>query len=278
MILNPGLPLSGRIICTHTLHPTTVHVQDTKVVLMGSSHITYQFHPRQVSLLYKSPFYPQLALGINNCRRSIWISWAHLHRRWVCSQWWVIPSRERCSCLDIEGHTNQNRLIGKCVSPSDADKHSSFWSKLASIYATVFTMYMLLPPTTEKPMVRMVCDGKLVLMRLWQTHIMDPAKPHDNLISAARYLIQHSRVKVNLFHVKGHQDAQSFGPFTQDATMNIKANQLAKEKLEAYWPGPTIFHIPWSQGVCYMDTQRLKKPLPTTSGTTSMANGLPNIG
>jgi len=71
--------------------------------------------------------------------------------------------------------------------------------------------------------------------------------------------MQNSGVKVDLHHIKGHQDSKCVGPFTRDATLNIEADQLTQEKLATYWPGPTMFHIPWSQGVCYMGTQCIKK-------------------
>jgi len=41
--------------------------------------------------------------------------------------------------------------------------------------------------------------------------------------------------------------------------LNIEADLLAKEKLALYTQGPLQFHIPWSQGVCYMNTQRVEK-------------------
>jgi len=71
--------------------------------------------------------------------------------------------------------------------------------------------------------------------------------------------MKHSRVFVDLHHIKGHQDSNSIGPFTRDATLNIKANLLVKTKLETYASGLAVFHIPWSQGVCYLGAQRVKK-------------------
>jgi len=60
-------------------------------------------------------------------------------------------------------------------------------------------------------------------------------------------------VVVEFHHVKGHQDLSNFGPFTHDATLNIEADVLTQTKLTGYMPGLAIFHIPWSQGVCYID-------------------------
>jgi len=93
-----------------------------------------------------------------------------------------------------------------------------------------------------------MCDGNSVLQQLCRTNTTDPAQPHANLLSAARHHIQNSGVTVELYHNKGHQDSKCAGPFTQNATLNIEADQLAQDKLETYHPGPTKFHIPWSQG------------------------------
>jgi len=76
--------------------------------------------------------------------------------------------------------------------------------------------------------------------------------------------MKHWGEKINLQHVKGHQDSKNFGPFTRDTMLNIEADKLAKEKLETYRTGPTIFHIPGSQGVCYVGKQRIEKDFATT--------------
>jgi len=98
--------------------------------------------------------------------------------------------------------------------------------------------------TAKQQKFRIVCDGKLVLQWLCWTHITDPAESHANLLSVARYLMQNSRVMVDLHYIKGHQDSKCIGPFTRDVTLNIEADQLTQEKLATYRPGPTMFHIP----------------------------------
>jgi len=118
---------------------------------------------------------------------------------------------------------------------------------------------MILKSQTKTPIFWLVCDGKSVLQWLCTTHITDPTKAHADLLSATRYLMTHSGVLVNLHHVKGHQDSNCAGPFTREATLNIKADQLTRTKLETYQSGPAIFHIPWSQGACYLSMQRVKK-------------------
>jgi len=167
----------------------------------------------------------------------------------------------------IEGTDNTNRIIGRGLSPSDDEGHSSFRSKLAGIFAIMFTLQILLPATptqSTRPSLRLACDGKSVLSRLKRIRMTDPQEPHADLISATRTLIKISAVQVELVHVKGHQDNKILGPFTRDVTLNIEADQLARTKLTCYTTGPQRFHIPWSQGVCYTGAKRVEK----TSGIT----------
>jgi len=80
---------------------------------------------------------------------------------------------------------------------------------------------------------------------------MDPTEPHADLLSVTRHLLQNCGVKVELIHMKGHQDNKDIGPLTRNATLNIEVDTLARAKLDTYCQGPNPFHIPWSQGACY---------------------------
>jgi len=122
----------------------------------------------------------------------------------------------------------------------------------------------ILPTASKTTAFQIACDGKSVLQRLQKTNITDPNKPHADLLSSTRQLLKTSNLTVLLHHVKGHQDSRHFGPHTRDATLNIEADRLAKEKLEDYKPGPKNFHIPWSQGVCYTGQHRTVKDFATT--------------
>ncbi len=111
---------------------------------------------------------------------------------------------------------------------------------------------------------RIACNGKFILQWLQKTKTTDPNEPHADLLSLTRHLLKTSNLKIQLHHAKGHQDSQNFGPYTRDATLNIEADRLARGKLEAYRPGPKNFHIPWSQGVCYMGQHQTVKDFATT--------------
>jgi len=163
----------------------------------------------------------------------------------------------------IEGSTNENRLIGQGFSPSDVDSHGSFCSKLAGIYAILLTLSTILQITGEMMPFQLTCDGKLVLLRLQRVQATDPNEPHADLLSATWHLMKHCGIHINLHHVKGHQDSKNFGPYTRDATLNIEVDKLAWEKLGTQRPGPKTFHIPWSQGVCYMGANQIVKDFAT---------------
>jgi len=96
-----------------------------------------------------------------------------------------------------------------------------------------------------------------------KNHITNPVEAHADLLSATRHLLHHSKLSVNLHHIKGHQDSKCFGPFTRDASLNIEADLSAKTKLESYQSGPSTFHIPWSQGVCYLGMKQVEKDFAT---------------
>jgi len=118
--------------------------------------------------------------------------------------------------------------------------------------------------TASKTSFQIACNGKSVLQRLPKTNITDPNEPYADLLSSTHHLLTACNLRVQLHHIKGHQDARNFGPYTRDATLNIEADRLAREKLDDYKPGPKNFHIPWSQGVCYMGHHRTVKDFSTT--------------
>jgi len=178
----------------------------------------------------------------------------------------------------IEGCMNKNQLIGMCISLSNADKHRSFCSELAGIYATLFTLSTLLPTNIEKSMVRMACDGKSVILHLWWTHIMDLAKPHANLISAARHLMQHGTIKVDLFHVKGHKMPRVLAHSPKMPPWTSKLTNWQKPNWKHTGQVPLCSTSHEAKGCAIQAPKELKKTLPTIFRTTLMANGWPTIG
>jgi len=123
-----------------------------------------------------------------------------------------------------------------------------------------------------------VCDGKSVLQWLHWTNITDPAKPHADLLSVARYLMQQSGVKVDLHHVTGHQDSKHMGPFTSNPLLNIEANQLAKEKLTTYQRVPQYFTSPGARKCVIWEPIVLRKISTLHYAIISMVKALKHTG
>jgi len=117
--------------------------------------------------------------------------------------------------------------------------------------------------TASKTSFQIACNGKSVLQRLPKTNITDPNEPYADLLSSTHHLLTACNLRVQLHHIKGHQDARNFGPYTRDATLNIEADRLAREKLDDYKPGQKNFHIPWSQGICYTGQHQTIKDFAT---------------
>jgi len=247
-------------IPTSSLYRATVQEHDTKLTLTGYGNIDIMASkPKGIAALAQHPFRREwkweltlignLQLVLEDIQNGY---------GYAVSNGSFQTGRGAVAWI-IEGQTNHNRIVGKCFSPSSDNGHSSFQSELAGIYATLFTISVFQQPIMEPVKFCLACDGKSVLQQLMKNQITDPAEAHADLLSAMRQLVHCSNLSVKLHHVKGHQDSKCFGPFTRDASLNIEADLLAKTKLESYQSGPSTFHIPWSQGVCYLGTKQVEK-------------------
>jgi len=245
------------------LHRATVQAQAQKIILTGSAPIApTPCTESALTRLLKHPFaqiWQWETLVVGNLQQLI--NDLQSGKGYAVSDGSFQAGKGAAAWI-IEGKDNTNRIIGRGLSPSDDEGHSSFRSKLAGIFAIMFTLQIILPATPTQPTrssLRLACDRKSVLSRLKWIRTTDPQEPHADLISATRTLIKISAVQAELVHVKGHQDNTTLGPFTRDATLNIEADQLARTKLTSYTTGPQRFHIPWSQGVCYTGAKRVEK-------------------
>jgi len=232
---------------TLPLQQAMVQIQPSKVILTGSGQIDQPATPKtSLTQLQQHTF-------IHDLMDDIWAGNGFS----ICDG--SYQEGRGTAAWIIKGKTNENRLLGKCLSPSNNKDHSSFQSKLAGIHAILFTLSMLLETTIAIMPFRVVCNGKSVLMWLQWYQITDPNEPHTNLLSATRHLMKHCRAQIDLHHVKGHRDSKNFSPYTRDAMLNIEEDKLAKEKLKIYQSGPQTFHIPWSQGACYVRNHQIAK-------------------
>jgi len=187
------------------LHQATVQVHNTKVILTGSRPIASpQKHSDKMTVLKEHSFtctWHWEVIVIDNL--SMLVDDILLGKGYVVSNG---SFQAGCSAAAwiIEGHDNCNRLSGMCLSPSNAEGHSLFRNELASIYAMLFTLKMLIPPTSKQSPLRLACNGKLVLAWLKWLWLTDLQEPHADLLSDTQALIKQSEVQVELFHVKGH--------------------------------------------------------------------------
>jgi len=240
------------------VHRAMVHIQGKNVILTNSSpidQITNTHDP--MTNLQTQPFYRMWnweLIVVGNLQR--------LEADILAGKGFAVSDGsfqlgKGAAAWIIEGRNNQNQIIGTCISPSNNRGHSSFQSKLASIQAIMLT---LTPLFVTKHQIHIVaCDGKSILSWLNWLRITDPQEPHVDLLSATCLMICNSRIPVKLHHVKCQRDNHQFRPFNCDATLNIEVDLLAKTKLTTYTSVPAIFHIPWSQGACYIRNVQVEK-------------------
>jgi len=175
----------------------------------------------------------------------------------------------------IEGSCSANRIIGECFAPG-TDDHSSFRSKLAGIYTCLLFIYHCFQHTLQtKPTFYLACDGKSVLHRLWNPRMTLASEPHYDLLSGTRWLLSEGGFTFTLAHIKGHQDNGEIMVLTQDASLNIEADALAKAKLACYVPGLKTYVLPLAYGACYVGGRRMVKNVSST--LRNHINGLPAI-
>jgi hypothetical protein len=76
------------------------------------------------------------------------------------------------------------------------------------------------------------CDGHSAIQQLHEYKVTQtPLQKHFDLISAIRWLMRDSPIKIELFHIKGHQDNVAFNVLDQFETLNVVMDSHAK----AHW-------------------------------------------
>jgi len=152
---------------TLPLRRATVHIQLTKVILTGSGRIEQQAPARTgLKLLQQHKFVHEWSwelMIVGNLQELL--EDIRTGNGFSVSDGSFEAGRGAAAWV-IEGKTNENQLLGKCLSPGADDCHSSFRSELARIYAILFTVSMLLPTKPAIPKFQLACDGKSVLMQL----------------------------------------------------------------------------------------------------------------
>jgi len=100
-------------------------------------------------------------------------------------------------------------------------------------------------------------------------------EPHYDLLLGTRQLLSECGFSFQLAHVKGHQDNGETTILTQDATLNIEADALAKDKLARYVSGLVAYYLPFAYATCYVARRRVVKNIQST--LRNFINGAPAI-
>jgi len=149
---------------TNTLQWATVQVHETKIILMGCRKIETQVQPLEgITSLQQHHFGHewQWELMVISNLQDLVADIRAGHGYTVSDGLFQVG--KGAAAWIIEGHTNKNRIIRMCFSLSADDSHSSFRSKLASLYAALFTLSSFCKLTANQQTFRLACDGKLVL-------------------------------------------------------------------------------------------------------------------
>ncbi len=152
----------------------------------------------------------------------------------------------------IEGPNSALRLMGNWHTPGMTSDHSSFRSELAGILGALHTLTFF-PPTTEKPSLRLACDGLSVITRLQMQRLIDPTKPHADLLTAAKTLIDMSPYQIILAFVRGHQDTGYPTVLIHDAWLNVEVDLIAKETVKTPFASPQFYKLPSNSWGCYTE-------------------------
>jgi len=96
--------------------------------------------------------------------------------------------------------------VASSLAPGQQGDHSAFWSKLAGIYGSCYTLKHLQPNTNLKGALTIVCDGKLVVDRLNSQKPIAPTEAHHDVLGAIQNTLRDIPIQISLRYVKGHQD------------------------------------------------------------------------
>jgi len=94
------------------------------------------------------------------------------------------------------------------------------------------------------------------------------------LLGTCRLMVE-CRYIIQLSHVKGHQDNKEITVLTWDATLNIEADSLAKDKLACHVTGPMVYYLPFAYSTCSVGSSWVVKNL--QSVLHNHINGFPAV-
>jgi hypothetical protein len=133
----------------------------------------------------------------------------------------------------IQGDDRTDEIKGRCRVPGPDDWQSAYRSELCGMLGSIYCAITLAQKKgITKGKVRVGCDGLAALQQIMEYKITHtPLRKHYDLISAIRRLMRDAPIKVELFHIKGHQDDVSEAKLDRFALLNIDMDAHAK----AHW-------------------------------------------
>jgi len=151
--------------------------------------------------------------------------------------------RGACTWI-IKGENNMDWVIGTMTVPSNEGGHSSFRSEAAGIYGLLLTVWYMVKDNPTQGSLTVTCDGKLVLDRVQSQKTIDPFAAHSDLLRACKNILAQIQCKVELQHVKGHQDNDHPTALQRDAWLNIEADSRAKASIATEPKGKATTILP----------------------------------
>ncbi len=167
----------------------------------------------------------------------------------------------------IEGYTSENRIVGKVITPGNAEDQSPYKSELAGILAAlIITNIICEHHEIKEGGIELACDGLSALHKAFLSQpyasIFDP---NYDLISAIHREHENSPLTWKHKHVKGHQDDHNnISLLDHWSKLNIEVDTLAKAHLNIAPQITThqnIANEPWS---LWVNGRKLTKSIMAT--------------
>jgi len=107
----------------------------------------------------------------------------------------------------IESATKENRMVGHGRTPGSATDQSAYRSELFGLWGIFYTLTQLTDThKLQEGRITVACDGLSALQQAQRDNPTDPTLAHYDIIGAIRMMKSKLRMKINLEHVRGHQD------------------------------------------------------------------------
>jgi hypothetical protein len=135
------------------------------------------------------------------------------------------------ACWIIQGDSDLGEIKCPCLVPGNGQVQSAYRSELAGLYGMITMINTLCAYHDIKDgAIELGCDGIQALQHVDQRcDITNPWMPQFDLLSATRNALRLCPIQMKMKHVKGHQDDDWEAVLDRKATLNVAADDGAKE-------------------------------------------------